>query len=160
MWKKRFETDSSGKAKKSKKSRWALLPDQEKKRKDRLQRHIHQLNEIQGLLLHSACLHQAIAKHYDETIPLCDTHCGECQQPDEHRKAWRARHLEGMAPAIASSFMSFDELWSPMPAYEAAEELESIPIYEGDDTDSESHWSSLGPVEYFIDEMPSHPQSH
>jgi superfamily II DNA helicase RecQ len=152
IWKKRLESDRSGNAKKPKKSRQELLPDQEKKRKDRLERHIHQLKEFKGLLLHSACLHQAIAKHYDETIPICEKHCCKCQSPGPHRIEWRNNHPIQIAPTVNVPVNMIDNIVDveeaiPVPDYEILGESESGSTEEVGLSESESMWPHMEAME-------------
>jgi superfamily II DNA helicase RecQ len=156
VWKKRFESESSGKAKKSKNSRQVPLHDREKNRRDRLDRHLLQLNEIKGLLLHSTCLHQAIAKHYDETIPICDKHCGKCQFPGPHRKDWRTNHPKHMAPIINVPVnMEEEEESVPVPAYEVLGEPESASTQEVDLSESEPLWPYMETMDGLDIDLPS-----
>lgn len=152
IWKKRFESDRPSNTKKPKESRRELLPDQEKKRKDRLEHHIHQLNEFKNLLLHSECLHQAIAKHYDETIPICEKHCCKCQSPDPHRKEWRNKHPIQTASTINIPVNMIDNMVDveeeiPVPAYEILEESESDSTQEVVPSESESIWPHMQAME-------------
>ena len=142
VWKYRFESERAHTSKKT-----MSLGDQGNTKRERLQRHLDQLKEIEDLLLHSTCLHQAIAKHYDEAIDTCKRHCGKCQLPEPHREAWwRDRQPKWIAPTTNTP-VTLEVDWNPVPAFESLGEMELNSTPEVDPSEFEPLWPNMETME-------------
>ena len=128
IWRKRFQADEGAASKVSKRHQRPLSSGQEKARARNLKRHLDELERFEALV-DGACLHQAIAKHYDEDIDPCEQHCCKCQNPTDHRKAWHAKHAAQVEPPREAMRLSQEEDWEPVPASELLDEAASDPTY-------------------------------
>ena len=139
IWRKRFHADDSAASKMSKRLQRPLSSEQEKARARNLKRHLEALEKLEALI-GGACLHQAIAKHYDEVIGPCEQHCCKCQNPSEHRKAWHAKHAAQVEPPSGVVRLSQEEDWEPVPATELLDEAASDPAYDVALLELEPEW--------------------
>jgi len=128
IWRKRFQANEGAASKVSKRHQRPLSSGQEKARARNLKRHLDELERFEALV-DGACLHQAIAKHYDEDIDPCEQHCCKCQNPSDHRKAWHVKHAAQVEPPREAMRLSQEEDWEPVPASELLDEAASDPTY-------------------------------
>lgn len=139
VWKKRLQAEIDAPPGKNHKNLRAQSPEQKKARARNLKRRLDALRKIEALL-HSSCLHQAIAKHYDEEIPRCERHCYKCQPVGPHREAWWANQMAGAEPQNEAIPLAQDGEWVPIPACELLDEFASDPAYDVDLSNPEPYW--------------------
>lgn len=141
VWKKRLQAEIDSLPCKRHKNQRPRSPEQKRAHTRNLKRRLDALRKLEALL-HSPCLHQGIAKHYDEDIPLCEQHCYKCQPVGPHRAAWWANQAAGAEPQNEAIPLAQDDEWVPIPDFELLDEFASEPAYDLDLSNQEPDWSA------------------